>query len=324
MKMTAVVQPSAGGTDTLHLGKVDRPVPQPGQLLVRVRAAGVNRADIVQREGHYPPPPGASCLLGLEIAGEVVSLGGKSQFKKGDAVLGLVAGGGYAEYVLLDEALAVAKPDSMEWVEAASLPEAWMTAWFNLIEIGGLQTGERVLIHAGASGVGAASIQLASLMGAAVFASAGSEDKLTFCRQMGAECLYNWRELNGFSQEVRQWGGADLILDPVGGSYLAENIACMNTDGRLLLIGVMGGTVSSINLAQILIKRLTLRGSTLRNQPLAVKAGLAAALSTRVLPAMVAGQLSITVDAVFPLSQVCEAHKHMEGNRNLGKVVLSV
>lgn len=322
--MKAVVQRGVGGTDTLETGQIERPVPAPGQLRVRVMAAGVNRADIVQREGHYPAPPGASPLLGLEIAGVVDAVNGPSRFRPGDAVLGLVTGGGYAEYALLDGALAIAKPDRLGWEEAASLPEAWMTAWLNLAEIGHLAAGDRVLIHAGASGVGAASIQLAQLMGAHPFASVGSAEKQAFCRALGAEQSYIWREVERFSPLVRQWGGADLILDPVGGSYLAENIDCLNPDGTLILIGVMGGAQASLNLAKLLMQRLTVRGSTLRTQPLEVKSRLAAALEEKVLPAVLAGHARLTVDAAYPLDRVREAHAHMEGNRNLGKIVLTL
>ncbi|WP_215782499.1 NAD(P)H-quinone oxidoreductase [Paludibacterium sp. B53371] len=324
MSMKAIVQSAPGGVGTLTLSTIERPIPQEGQLLIRVHAAGVNRADIVQREGHYPAPPGASAIMGLEVAGEVVEVRGPSAFKVGDAVFGLVPGGGYAEYAVLDSALAIAKPERLSWVEAASLPEAWMTAWFNLVEIGHLAEGERALIHAGASGVGAAAIQLARMLGASVLASAGSADKMAFCSRLGAEHVYNWRDLEHFAPMVRQWGGADLVLDPVGGSYLAENIACMNPDGRLIFIGVMGGAQASLNLAQVLVKRLSLRGSTLRPQPLAVKARLASALAQHVLPAQAAGRVQMTVDAVYPLSEVAEAHLHMESNRNLGKIMLHV
>ena len=324
MVMKAVVQAGAGGVDTLKVESIERPIPQDGQMLVRVHAAGVNRADIVQREGYYPAPPGASAILGLEVSGTVAEVRGPSRFKPGDAVFGLVPGGAYAEYVVLDIPLAIAKPKQLSWTEAAGLPEAWMTAWFNLVEIGKLIEGESALIHAGASGVGAAAIQLARLLGARAFASAGSDDKLDFCRRLGAEQVYNWRDLTGFSSVVRQWGGVDLILDPVGGSYLAENVASLNQDGRLIFIGVMGGAQATLNLAKVLMKRLTLRGSTLRTQSTAVKAKLACALEEHILPAIDAGVISVTLDSVYPMEEVRDAHRHMENNRNLGKIVLSI
>lgn len=324
MDMRAVVQEGPGDAGTLRIGRVERPQVLPGQIRVRVRAAGVNRADIVQRQGHYPPPPGASPLLGLEIAGEVESVGGASRFVPGDAVMGLIPGGGYADYAVLDEALAIPVPAGMDWAVAASLPEAWMTAWFNLVDIAGLRAGEQVLVHAGASGVGAAAIQLATLLGATAFAGAGDAAKLEFCRSLGAARVYHRREQAAFGALVRDWGGADVILDPVGGETLTENVACLRPDGRLIFIGVMGGGLAQVNLAQVLMKRLTLRGSTLRNQPLEVKARLARALADTVLPAFAAGRLRATVDRVFPIEAVAQAHQHMESNRNLGKIILSL
>ncbi|TIC87246.1 NAD(P)H-quinone oxidoreductase [Crenobacter intestini] len=325
MLMRAVLQGGPGGADTLYLGELPRPEPGPGELLVRVMAAGVNRADIVQREGHYPPPPGASSVLGLEVAGVVEAAGeGASRFAKGDAVFGLVAGGGYAEYVLLDEALAIAKPASLGWAEAASLPEVWMTAWLNLVEVAQLAPGERFLVHAGASGVGAAAIQLARMLGADVLASSSSDEKLEFCRMLGAQTVFNARRDGAFSGQLKATGGVDVILDPVGASYFRENLASLNTDGRLVLIGVMGGRNAELNLGLLLVKRLRVMGSTLRTQPLEVKARLAAALEARVLPALARGEARVTLDAVFALEAVADAHRHLEENNNLGKVVLDL
>jgi NADPH2:quinone reductase len=324
MLMQAVVQDMAGGADTLRIGTIERPIPRDGQLLVRVMAAGVNRADIVQREGYYPAPPGASPILGLEVSGVVEEVCGSARHQVGDAVFGLVQGGGYAEYAVLDAALSMSKPDSLDWAQAATLPEAWMTAWLNLVELGCLNEGESVLIHAGASGVGAAAIQLARLLGASVIASAGSEHKLEFCQQMGAGQVYNWRELSGFSSLVRQWGGVDLVLDPIGASYLDENISCLNLDGRLVLIGVMGGAQASLNLAQVLMKRLVLRGSTLRPLPVERKARLAQALEYQVLPAIAEGAIRLTLDSAFPLASAAEAHQYMTSNLNLGKIALRI
>ncbi|WP_028535143.1 NAD(P)H-quinone oxidoreductase [Paludibacterium yongneupense] len=322
--MKAVVQSKSGGVDTLRVDDIEKPIPHDGQLLVRVCAAGINRADIVQREGRYPAPPGASPILGLEVAGVIEEVCGHSRFRVGDAVLGLVPGGAYAEYVVLDSALAIAKPEAMSWIVAASLPEAWMTAWFNLVEIGAVREGENVLIHAGASGVGVAAIQLARVLGARAFASAGSSDKLDFCRELGALQVYDRNEQPEFSTLMRQWGGVDLILDPIAGKYLGENLASLNVDGRLIFIGIMGGAVASVNLGLVLAKRLSLRGSTLRNQPLEVKTRLASALEHNVLPALHDGIVSAPVDSVFPLERVDEAHAYIEANRNFGKVVLSV
>ncbi|WP_293762662.1 NAD(P)H-quinone oxidoreductase [uncultured Aquitalea sp.] len=321
--MQAILQNAPGGADTLYVGEAARPAARAGSLLVRVMAAGVNRADIVQREGHYPPPPGASELLGLEIAGVVEEVVGPSRFRPGDAVFGLVGGGAYAEYALLEEELAIPKPDWLSWAEAASLPEAWMTAWLNLVRVAHLDEGETLLVHAGASGVGITAIQLAGMLGAKAIASAGSAVKLDYCRAHGAAEAFNYRETPAFSALLKQWGGVDVILDPVGASHFNENVAGLNKDGRLVLIGVMGGTRAEINLGQMLMRRLTVCGSTLRTQPLEVKAELARALEQYVLPALEQGLARLTLDSSYPWQLAADAHAHIEANANLGKVVLT-
>ena len=323
MAMQAVVQMAPGGVETLRLDVVEKPEPAPGQLRVRVLAAGLNRADIVQREGHYPPPKGASPILGLEVAGVVDAVNGPSRFQEGDAVFGLVAGGGYAEYALLDSSAAIPKPDMMSWAEAASLPEAWMTAWHNLVDVAGLKPGETVLIHAGASGVGAAAIQLAAMLGCRVIASASSEDKREYCRRLGADETINSRS-SGFAASLKAQGGVDVVLDPVGASLFNDNIAALKQDGRLVLIGVMGGARTDLNLGLLLVKRLRVIGSTLRSQPEEVKARLATVLEQEVLPALQDGRAQLTLDSVYPLAAVQDAHGYMEANRNLGKIVLSL
>lgn len=323
MAMQAVVQMAPGGVDTLRLDVVEKPEPAPGQLRVRVLAAGLNRADIVQREGHYPPPKGASPILGLEVAGVVDAVNGPSRFQEGDAVFGLVAGGGYAEYALLDSSAAIPKPDMMSWAEAASLPEAWMTAWHNLVDVAGLKPGETVLIHAGASGVGAAAIQLAAMLGCRVIASASSEDKREYCRRLGADETIDSRS-SGFAASLKAQGGVDVVLDPVGASLFNDNIAALKQDGRLVLIGVMGGARTDLNLGLLLVKRLRVIGSTLRSQPEEVKARLATVLEQEVLPALQDGRAQLTLDSVYPLAAVQDAHAYMEANRNLGKIVLSL
>lgn len=323
MSMQLVTQSAPGGADTLEITFAEKPQPAPGQLRVRVLAAGINRADIVQREGHYPPPKGASPVLGLEIAGIVDAVNGPSRFQEGDAVFGLLSGGGYAEYALIDSSAALPKPDLMSWAEAASLPEAWMTAWFNLVDIAAVQPGETVLIHAAASGVGAAAIQLASLLGARVIASAGSDDKRAYCRSLGAEVVIDSRQ-PGFAANLKAQGGVDVVLDPVGAALFDDNIAVLKPDGRLVVIGIMGGSSATLNLGLLLVKRLRLLGSTLRSQPEAVKARLTAALEAEVLPALADGRARITLDSVYPLAAVADAHRYVEDNRNLGKVVLSL
>ncbi|HEY9100692.1 NAD(P)H-quinone oxidoreductase [Chitinimonas sp.] len=322
--MRAVLQDAPGSADTLFLGQVARPHPGPGQLLVRVKAAGVNRADIVQREGRYPPPHGASPLLGLEVAGEVTAVGaGVTAFPPGSAVFGLVAGGGYAEYAVLDEGCAIAKPDWLSFAEAASLPEAWMTAWLNLVELAALGEGETVLIHAGASGVGAAAIQLARLRGATAVVTVGSEEKADFCRRLGAAHAINYRT-GSFQDATRAIGGVDVILDCIGGTYLDANLNSLKPDGRLIVIGLMGGSGAELNLGKLLVKRLRVQGSTLRPQPLAVKARLTQSLRDTVLRALQTGHATLTMDRQFPLSEVAAAHRWLEENRNQGKVVLEI
>jgi len=323
--MKAILQTAPGGTETLYVGEVDQPQVAAGELLVRLHAAGVNRADIVQREGRYPPPPGAPTILGLEVSGTVAAVGEQvSGFAIGDAVFGLVAGGAYAEYACLEAALAIRKPQAISWEAAASLPEAWMTAWFNLVEIGKLQAGQTVLIHAGASGVGSAAIQLGTLLGARVIATAGTPEKCAHCLALGAAAVVNYREQADFQQVVKADGGADLILDCVGASYLARNIASLRTDGMLIVIGAMSGREAGLDLGQLLVKRLTVRGSTLRVQPLNVKAPLAGALRDRILPMLLEGKLSLNLDRSFSWQEVAAAHRYMEDNLNLGKVVLSM
>lgn len=322
--MRAVLQDAPGSADSLFLGQLACPQPGSGQLLVRVRAAGVNRADIVQREGRYPPPPGASPLLGLEVAGEVAAVGDAvNAFKPGDAVFGLVAGGGYAEYAVLDEGCAIAKPDYLSFAQAASLPEAWMTAWLNLVELAALNKGEAVLIHAGASGVGAAATQLARLRGATAIVTVGSEEKAAFCRQLGAFEAINYRT-GSFQDAIKAIGGVDVVLDCIGGSYLDANLNSLKPDGRLIVIGLMGGAAAEFNLGKLLVKRLRVQGSTLRPQPLAVKARLTQCLRDTVLPALQAGHVTLTMDRQFPLGEVAAAHRWLEENRNQGKVVLDI
>ncbi|MFC4157789.1 NAD(P)H-quinone oxidoreductase [Chitinimonas lacunae] len=317
-------QTGPGGTDTLFWGELPRPRPGRGELLVRVKAAGINRADIVQREGRYPAPAGVTPVLGLEVAGEVVEVGeGAGTWQVGDAVFGLVAGGAYAEYVLLEAELALAKPESLDWAEAASLPEAWMTAWLNLVVLGGLTAGTRLLIHAGASGVGAAAIQLGRLFGAeAVYATAGGPHKTDFCRQLGATLALDYRTEPDFGARLKALGGVDLILDPVGADYLERNLSALRPDGRLVLIGLMGGANSTISLGTMLVKRLSLLGSTLRALPVERKMPLAQALRERVLPWLLAGQARLTIDRRFGFGELAAAHRYMEDNANLGKLVL--
>lgn len=306
----------------LQLSEHSKPEVAATQLLVKVAAAGVNRADLVQAQGKYPPPPGESPILGLEIAGEVVAVGSAvAQFQPSDRVFGLVAGGAYAEYCLLEHSLCWLQPDTLSSEAAASLPEAWLTAWLNLIELGQLQAGQRVLIHAGASGVGAAAIQLAKSRGAWVAVTTSSSEKQDFCRALGADLVIDYRQQD-FAAEVKAAGGADLILDTIGASYLAGNQRCLNLDGTMIVIGLLGGQEAALNLGVLLVKRQRVLGSTLRSLPLARKAQLARAVAEHVLPGWVNGEFKVTLDRTFPLAHAQAAHDYLAQNRNLGKVVL--
>lgn len=321
--MLAILQRQSGDADTLYLGNAPEPVPGTEDLLISVRAVGVNRADIQQREGHYPPPPGASILLGLEVAGEVIHAPVTSDYQRGDAVFGLVSGGGYAERALLPLHSALRKPEWMSWSQAVSLPEAWMTAWFNLITHAGLKEGETALIHAGASGVGAAAIQLAKHCGARVIASAGSDSKLEFCRNVGADLAYNYHTQPDATAWLKTQGGVDVILDPTGAGHFEQNILVLRPEGRLVCIGLLGGIQAQLDLGRLLMKRLRIYGSTLRSQPGSVKAVLTQSLQM-LLPLFDEGKMQVTLDKVFDWRDISTAHRYMEANRNCGKIVLNV
>jgi NADPH2:quinone reductase len=318
--MRAVIQTKP----LLSLGHAELPHVQAGQLLIQVYVAGINRADLAQAAGRYPAPAGDSPILGLEVAGVITAVGeGVSSFALGDEVCGLVGGGAYAEYCIIESSLAMKIPAGLSFTDAASLPEAWMTAWFNLVQIGGLKAGQRVLIHAGASGVGAAGIQLAKHLGAWVATTAGGTLKGEFCRQLGADLVVDYQQ-DDFASIVKEAGGVDLILDGVGGDYLAKNQACLNMDGQIVLIGLLRGISAEAHLGLLLMKRQRITGSTLRAQPLGVKVELATALREKILPLIAIGDLKITIDSVFDWEKVAEAHQYIAENRNLGKVLLSM
>lgn len=298
----------------------------PDEVLIRVLAAGVNRPDLMQREGRYPPPRGASDIPGLEIAGEVVAQGSSvASPRLGETVCALVTGGGYAEYCAAAAPLCLPIPRGLTPVEAASLPEAYFTVWTNLLERGRLHPGERVLIHGGAGGIGVAAIQLAGRLGAVVYATAGSAEKCRFCRDLGAETI-QYREQD-FVEEIRlRTGGlgVELILDIVGGDYLQRNLSCLAPDGRLVQIGVQQGASTTINLLPVLLKRLTLTGSTLRSRPTTEKAQIAEALRTNIWPLVEQGRVRPVVCRTFPLAEAAAAHRWMESGRHIGKIVLEV
>ena len=320
--MRAVVVKSPGGPEVLQIGEVPDPQPRPGDLLVRVRAAGMNRADLLQRLGRYPPPPGESEILGLEIAGEVLQ--GSGAFQPGDRVMALLAGGGYAELARVPAAQAMRIPEGMSFVQAAAIPEAFLTAWLNLVVLGRLARGEVVVVHAAASGIGSAALQLCRGVGSVVLATA-SEPKHAACLALGAtHVLARDQVPSALPQTVQRIAGrgADLILDVVGGSYLEANVAAAGLHGRVCCISTMGGAKGTLDLGALLSRRLTVMGSTLRNRSPEQKAKLVADFTQKALPRFAAGELRPVVGRTLPLERVREAHEAIARNEVVGKIVL--
>lgn len=322
--MRAVEITQAGGPEVLKL--TERPVPEPahGQVVLKVAWAGVNRPDALQRAGLYAPPPTASDLPGLEASGEVVALGaGVSGLAVGDQVCALLPGGGYAEYVATPAAHCLPVPDGMGLKEAACLPETFFTVWSNVFTRGGLKGGERFLVHGGSSGIGTTAIQLAHAFGARVFATAGSAEKCAACTELGAERAMNYRE-EDFVDVMRAEGGADLILDMVGGDYIPRNLKALADDGRLVQIAFLQGPKVAVNLAPLMMRRLTITGSTLRPQSDLAKAQIAQDLQEAVWPLLAAGRIAPVMDQAFPLDEAAKAHARMESSAHIGKIVLEV
>lgn len=321
MQVIEIARP--GAPEVLTLAR--RPVPPPGagQILIRVAYAGVNRPDVLQRQGAYAPPPGASDLPGLECAGHVAAVGpGVTRWTVGDAVCALLPGGGYAEYVLTPADHALPVPEGLGMAEAACLPETCFTVWSNVVMRGGLQAGERFLVHGGSSGIGTTAIQIAAALGARVWATAGSDEKCAACERLGATAI-NYRTQD-FVELLRAEGGADLILDMVGGDYVARNLKALADDGRLVFIAFLGGPKVTLNLAPVMTRRLTITGSTLRPQSDLAKARIADELRTHVWPMIAVGKLRPVMDAEFPLAEAAAAHAHMEAGDHIGKIVLRV
>jgi putative PIG3 family NAD(P)H quinone oxidoreductase len=322
MQVVEIAAP--GGPDVLTPATRAVPVPGHGQVLIRVAFAGVNRPDALQRAGLYAPPPGASDLPGLEAAGTIAATGpGVTGWAVGDAVCALLPGGGYAEYVVTPAAHCLPVPAGLTLQQAACLPETFFTVWGNVFMRGGLQGGERFLVHGGSSGIGTTAIQLASVMGARVFTTAGSDDKCAACVALGAERAINYR-VDDFVAVMKEVGGAHLILDMVGGPYIARNLTALADDGRLVQIGFQQSPKVEINLAQLMVRRLTFTGSTLRPQSDLAKAGIAAQLRERVWPLLVAGRIAPVIDSTYPLAKAAQAHARMESSAHIGKIVLQV
>lgn len=322
--MKAILFDQPGGPEVLYLGEAPQPTPAADELLVRVRATAVNRAEVLQRQGKYPPPPGASPILGLELAGEVVI--GAGAWRPGDRIMAVVTGGGYAEYAVVPAGMALPIPEAFTYEQAAAIPEAYLTAYLNLFELGRLQRGETVLIHAGASGVGSAAIQLAKSAGARVFTTASSAEKREFCRSIGAELAIDYRA-EPFADAIlaaTDGRGVNVIVDFIGAPYWNDNLKTLAAGGRLLLVGFLGSASGDLNLAPVLMKRLTVRGTTLRGTPLAEKISLNQNFADYALPLFEDDLLRPVIDRVLPLSQAAEAHRLMEANANIGKIVLRV
>lgn len=308
----------------LYLGDAPEPDVKAGDLLVRVHATALNRADLLQRRGGYAPPPGASPILGLELAGEVVQAA--DGWNVGDRVMAVVTGGSYAEYAAVPASVAMPIPENLTYEDAAAIPEAFLTAWLNLFTLGKLQSGEATLVHAGGSGIGTAAIQLARAAGAFVLTTAGSADKLARCAELGANVGINYKAESFLERVKAETGnkGADVILDFIGAPYWNDNLAALNVGGRLMLIGFLGSAAGDLNLGAILGKSLTIAGTTLRRTPMAQKAELVKDFSAFGLARLANGELKPIIDRVFPLAEAEAAHAYMQSNENFGKIILRV
>ncbi|WP_425061773.1 NAD(P)H-quinone oxidoreductase [Roseovarius confluentis] len=325
--MQAVFATRPGGPDVLEPRDVPIPAPGPGEVLIRVEAAGVNRPDLRQRQGGYPPPPGVTEVLGLEVAGEVVSCGDDVlSFAEGDKVVALVAGGGYAEYCVAPAPQVLPWPAGLSAVEAAALPETYFTVWTNLFRIGRLAEGETVLIHGGASGIGTTAIQIARAIGATVYTTAGTDEKCQACRDLGATEAINYRSAR-FEEEIAHLTdgrGVDVILDMICADYLNRNLASLAVAGRLVIIAFLGGGKTQIDIEGMIRKRQTLCGSTLRPQSPQEKGLIAADLLARVWPLLEQGKIKPVINSVHPLARAADAHAELEDGGHVGKIVLSV
>jgi putative PIG3 family NAD(P)H quinone oxidoreductase len=324
MMQAITIRGGKGGADALEVRALPVPELRPGHVLIRVRAAGVNRPDLLQRAGRYPPPPGASEILGLEVAGEIAGVGeGVTRWHEGDKVTALLAGGGYAEYALVDERHALPIPAGLDFVKAAALPETVFTVWANVFEGGRLQRGETLLVHGANSGIGVTTVQMAKAAGARVFATARGAEKAAKARTIGADVAID-ATAGDWAAAVKSAGAVDVILDMMGAGYFAGNVDVLAPGGRLVVIAFLTGPVTELNLMTLMLKRLTLTGSTLRSRDAAEKGRLARAIEAHVWPWIESGAVHIPVDRVFPLASAGEAHAFLEQGAQFGKVVLQV
>ncbi|HEX2641568.1 MAG TPA: NAD(P)H-quinone oxidoreductase [Thermoanaerobaculia bacterium] len=328
--MRAVTLDGHGGVEVMRISEVARPVPKPTEVLVRVRAAALNRADTIQRSGEYSAPPGESEILGVELAGEVDSWGSEvSGFQRGDKVFGLVGSGAYAEYCSIDAQMAIRMPEGWSYAEAVATPEVYFTADTTLFELGELQAGESILIHAAGSGVGSAAIQMARHAGARVFCTVGSEEKARRCVEFGAEAAINYRT-HDFAEEIRRLtggAGVDVIEDFVGVSYYERNISILKNGGRLILVGILDERLTDrapLDMLDCIMRRIQIKGSSMRPRPLSDKQAISRKFERVWLPLLVEGKVKPVLDSVFPLEEVARAHERMEANLNFGKIVLTL
>lgn len=312
---------------SLSWGEVDTPTMGDQEVLIKISATAINRADLMQRKGFYPPPPGASDVMGLECAGEIAEVGaGCTRFKTGDRVCALLAGGGYSQYAAVHEGSVLPIPDGLSYEQGAALPEVFATAWLNLFIEAGLKAGEKAIIHAGASGVGTTAIQLCKAFGASSFVTVGSKEKLQACIELGAAGGFN-RHDGSFLETAKAFagdGGVDVILDPVGAGYLSDNLALLGLKGRLVLIGLMGGMKAELDLAQLMMKRARVIGSTLRARPVAEKAVVMAQLEEKVWPKIASQEITPIIEAVFPITETENAQELVASDTTTGKVILTV
>ncbi len=318
--MTAIaIEGGKGAADALKPVQIERPEPKEGQILIRVRAAGINRPDIIQRLGFYPPPPGAPVTMGLEVAGEVVV--GAGRWKAGDRVCALLGGGGYAEYAVCDARHALPIPDGLDFVQAAGLPETVFTVFANVFEHGGLKPGETLMVHGATSGIGTTAIQMAKAHGAKVIATARGADKAATARALGADVAVD-AKVEDFAEVAKAEGGCDVVLDMVGGDYFAKDLDALKIGGRIVFIASLGGGDVTLPIGRLMQKRGVVTGSTLRPRDADEKARLAAAVEAQVWPWIVAGKVRPQVDATFPLERAADAHAHLEAGAHIGKIVL--
>ncbi len=325
--MKAVAIDGAGGPDVLQLTEISTPSPGPGQVLIKVSAAGINRPDVMQRSGTYPAPKGHSTTPGLEVSGTIAAIGETAtRYKIGDQVMALVNGGGYAEFCIADEVACLPIPSGLSLTEAAGVPETFFTVWHNVFQRGGLQSGDWFLIHGGTSGIGVTAIQLAKAFGAHVIATAGSAEKCEACLKLGADHAVNYRDADFVDvvKDVTGKRGVNVILDMVGGDYIARNIKCLADDGRLVNIAYQKGSKSEIDFLRVMLKRLTITGSTLRIRTTEVKGNIARAVEEYASPLLADGRVKVVADSTYPLADVQKAHARMDAGEHIGKIILEV